>query len=74
MFKNLYSSNPLGRKKMEPFKMKGPIRSLGNTALSAVPARRSRVNNNNYYVLSHHTLIHINFLPFPQIGGYINII
>jgi len=54
--------------------MKGSIRSLGNTALSAVPARRSRVNNNNYYVLSHHTLIHINFLPFPQIGGYTNII
>jgi len=54
--------------------MKGSIRSLGNTALSAVPARRSRVNNNYYYVLSHHTLIHINFLPFPQIGGYINII
>lgn len=45
--------------------MKGSIRSLGNTALSAVPARRSRVNNYNNYVLSHHTLIHIELPPFP---------
>jgi len=38
---------------MEPFKMKGSIRSLGNTALSAVPARRSRVDNYNNDVLHH---------------------
>jgi hypothetical protein len=37
--------------------MKGSIRSLGNTALSAVPARRSRVNNYNNDVLVHHTFI-----------------
>lgn len=45
--------------------MKGSIRSLGNTALSADPARRSRVNNYNNDVIIYHIFKQHKLPPFP---------